>query len=187
MRCELFFSGAQKNWSNIFWWTGAGSFPSNFDQDALAGAVQAALGPPMAQALSANFNLIGTYCVVNNGAGSFGVKHYAVIPGVDSAADPLPEDVAVVVQRISDTPGKSGRGRLYISGWTGGSANGSYLNDQGQTYGMNITTVLKAPIVNQGITWSPAVHSQKTNTLHAMVNALAVALLGTSRRRRATF
>lgn len=186
-RLEIYFSGAQKNWSNIFWYTGAGSFPSNYNQATFAAAFLTQMQAPLCAPMDSTLLSLGCYCVVNNGSGSFGVKKYTNLQGQDGSTYPMPEDVAVVVQRISDTAGKSGRGRLYLSGWSQSQCTGSYLNGTGYTSGVAIQTAMKAPIVDQGITWSPAVHSKTTNSLHAMVNALAVSLLGTSRRRRATF
>lgn len=185
-RLEMYYVGLEKQWSNVYWYTGAGTFPSNYNQVNAAQQMVGTLNGNLLNALATTTVSKGGYLIVNNGTGSYGVKYYNNSAGQDST-NSLPEDVAAVVQRISDTPGKSGRGRIYISGMSTDMANGSYTSQAGQTILVAYAANVYAAVTDQGITWSPAVFSEKTSSLHALSAVNPIALLGTIRRRRADF
>lgn len=185
-RVEMYFTGEEKTWSMVFWYTGAGAFPSNYNQATAGNAFYAQLVSSLLPLLNQVVMTRGVYVIINNGAGSYGVKVYNTDAGTGSNSA-LPEDVAAVVQRISDTPGPSGRGRIYVSGVDNGLAVSSYLTPAGITAFNAWGVDVKAAVVDQGITWSPAVYSEKLNMLHAMSAVNTIALLGTIRRRRTSF
>jgi hypothetical protein len=185
-RIDFYYSGEEKIWSNSYWYTSISAFPPTWDQATAASTFYGAFSSALAGALANNLNLIGLNLTVHNGTNSYGLKLYQTTPGTAGSVA-LPEELAAIVQRLSDTAGKSGRGRFYFSGLSNDLVIGSYLSAAGVTAMLAIKNILTNAINDQTMVWSPAVHSRKTNALHALVSASVINLMGTARRRRSRF
>jgi hypothetical protein len=177
----------QKEFSNEFWYTiSAGSPPSNWDQHAAAGALYSAIGTPLVATMSSGCTLLGCEFYYNNGSGTLGVDYYSKLTDSLSIAG-IPEDVAVVVQKITANATKQGRGRWYFAGVGVTLIANSYLTSSGITAYQALATQLKTAVTDQGVTYSPAHFSPGLGMLLPLVDCPVVALLATRRRRRFGF
>lgn len=179
-----------KEFSNDFWYSvTAGAVPEPASMQVVARDwYHNFITPAWTPALTTSVILRGCYAEFNDGAGTLGTDVYEEVNG-SGISTYMPEDVAVVVQKISDFRHPTGRGRWYFCGLGQGDVNGSYLNASGLTDWRAFATQLKTAYVNSdvGLTLSPAVFSPHTQQLHPIVDTPVVALLGTRRRRRGPF
>jgi hypothetical protein len=177
----------QKEWSNDFWFSISAGTPSgSWNQLNAAQAILAALTANFFDALQQNSKVLGATFYYNDGVGTIGVDYYATVDGLD-VGDPLPEDIAVVVQKITANTTREGRGRWYVTGIPASSLTGSYLNSSGIALYATVATDWKTAITDQGVTWSPAHFSPSTGLLYPITNTPVIALIGTRRRRRFGF
>jgi hypothetical protein len=184
-RIELFFKGGDKVWSNILWYTTVAAFPGNWDIAASAAAWEAGITPAFADCMANTNNYIGLNYLVHNAGLARSIDTYTVTQGTQSAGTAVPDDVACVVSRLTTTPGKSGRGRLYVSGLPSTFITENRLNATGFGSFTALVGLLKGPFTNQTMLWSPANFSKKTVAFHAATDFITEPLLGTQRRRKA--
>ena len=185
MRVEQFFHGTGKEWSTIYWYTTLSAFPGSFDISSLAANLEATLASDLVNCLEAAIQIDGINVQVHNGGLVRSIDNYSVHLGnISGTATPLPDDVCVVVSRLTTTSGKSGRGRMYFSGLPSTHVNENKLNGSGQSNWAAAATTMKAAFVNQTMTWSPANYSRLTTAFHAAVDFIPELILGTQRRRR---
>lgn len=183
---ELFFSGMEKLWSNTFWYdTGSTPIPptDNPAEDFYVNWASsfAALMPP-------SNAIIGARATINDGTDTIGYEYYHSTPGTVTSSVSLPEDVSAVVQRIANHTGKSGRGRIFVSGLSETMSSGSYISTTGETKLTVIASLMMTPVSDAaGNTWTPQHYDRLTNSLYAIAFAFPTALLATSRRRRGRF
>jgi hypothetical protein len=176
-----------KEWSTDFWYGSAGGTPpSNFDPVSLAAAVYGALSGGIQGIMSMNYALVGCQIEVNFGTGTFGAKSYQNTAGALSTG-PLPEDVCLVVRKLTAMGGRSHTGVNRYSGLDESLSLGSYLSSAGVSAAAVIKTNTLAHVVNQTITWIPQVYSRKLNLLEPITGMETISLLGTARRRRPVF
>jgi len=184
---RIFGTQDQKEFSNEFWYSiSSGSPAPSWDQHAAAGAFYSALGTAIVNTMSSGCTLLGCVFYYNNGSGTLGVDYYSKLTDSLSVAG-IPEDVAVVIQKITATPTKKGRGRWYFAGVGVSLMSNSYLNSAGITAYQALAVQLKTAVTDQGITYSPAHFSPGMSTLLPIVDCPVVALLATRRRRRFGF
>lgn len=177
----------QKEFINIFWYSIFSGAPTDsWDAHAAAGVIYAAVATTLADTMNSGAALIGCEFFYNFGAGTFGVDYYSSFPGTLNNKL-LPEDVAVVVQKITALGGKTNRGRWYLAGVDSSLVSGSYLNPTGQTSFQTFAVAAKTNVTDQGITYAPAHFSLQTTSLVPIKNTPVVALLATRRRRRYRF
>jgi hypothetical protein len=184
---RIFGAQDQKEFSNEFWYSiSAGSPPSSWDRHAAAGVLYNAIASPLLATMSANCSLKGAEFYYNDGTGTLGVDYYqthnssAILSGI-------PEDVAVVVQKLTTNTTKKGRGRWYFAGVATGFVQDSYLNSGGITSYQALAVQLKTAVTDQTITYSPAHYSPGLNMLFPIADTPVIALLATRRRRRFGF
>lgn len=184
---EFFYKGMEKVWSNTFWWTLSGAFipyaGSNPADDFVA-----AWGTVIRPMMPSVCTLIGCRATINDGTEVVGYEKYTTLAGTNASTDPLPEDVAAVVQRISAEPGKSGRGRVFLSGLAQSMAQGSYWTAAGMLLLDAVSVFMEHDISDStGNVWRPATYDRLDNVLNFINQANAVALIATARRRRSRF
>lgn len=184
---ELFFVGLEKVWSNTFWYStpaGMGTYPTQ----ATAEDFYVAYSGIIANVMSANNFLIGSRTTINDGVDTVGYEYYHRTAGNISPPQQMPEDLAVVVQRIHHIAGKQNRGRIYVSGIDQSLITGSYLNATGTPLFAALATQMMAVINDDaGNPWTPCVYDRKDNLIRPLNATAAVGLIGTSRRRRSRF
>lgn len=185
-RADFMYGGNDQIWSNSFWYTGTGSFGSTWSATTFATAVYSHLKSALAAVMSDTNSLLGVYNLVSNGTNTIGTDLYNVTTGAVTG-DALPLEVAVVVQRISDQPGKSGRGRVYLMGLDESMVSGNYIDPTKLSLFVAIANAMKSAVVDQSITWSPAVYTRKLNALHAIASTNVVSLCATHRATRPRF
>lgn len=185
-RAEIYFVGNDtKEWSNIFWWKpGAATPVTDRVPDALT--IITTLAGNFAPLQSATVKSIGGVVEFNDGTGTYGVDIYQDQVG-SLMADPIPEDVSAVVQRLTATSGPSGRGRIFISGVDSSLAAGSYLSTAGVTAVAAFATNMGMPIGGATQMYAPYFFSATTSAFLAVMKWYPVNLLATARRRRPRF
>lgn len=184
-RVETYFKREDKTWSNIFWFTTISAFPANWDIAAAAAAFEFQLSGFIINEMDGGCFDLGCNFMVHNAGLARSIDVYKNSAGGISTAQPcLPDEVAVVVSRLTTTPGKSGRGRLYFSGLNSIHVEENRLSATGVTAWTSVAAQLKLPLVNQTMTWSPANYSRTTNQFHAAVDFIVEPVLGSRRDRR---
>jgi hypothetical protein len=184
---RIYGSQDQKEFSNEFWYSiSAGSPGSMWDQHAAAGAFYSAIGTPLIATMCGTCKLIGCEMYYNDGTGTVGAAYYSTLTN-SSVFSGIPEDVAVVIQKLTTNTTKKGRGRWYFAGVGVTEVNDSYLNSTGITNYQALAVQLKTAVTDQSITYSPAHFSPQLGTLIPLKDTPVVALLATRRRRRFGF
>lgn len=186
-RVEMFFEGQSKVWSNILWFTETVNFPPSWNIVTFAAAFETYCKTQVLDVLSPLCKYLGANVLVHNAglARSTDTYHTDVGTYATTPSDPMPDDIAVVVSRLSNTPGKSGRGRLYFAGIPYKFVEENRLSSIGVSQFGLLTDVLKTAISDQTIIWSPAIFSRKTTAFHAATEWQAENVLGTQRHRKA--
>lgn len=184
-KMELFFKGADKVWSNVLWFTTLSAFPGSFNLSTFALYAESQLASFFCDCMVSTVNYIGMNCLVHNAGLARSIDTYTVTPGTQTGGTGVPDDVAFVVSRLTATAGKSGRGRIYVSGVPSTFITENRLNSSSTATVAALATQLKAPIINQLMTWSPANYSHLLSAFHAATDFVPEPLLGTQRRRKA--
>lgn len=190
VRMVVYYLLDMKEASDVFWFSvSSGSIPTADLRHASAGDMYHTYMPTWSACVGTHVTFRGCYVEWNDGVGTQGVDWYEDVTGT-LISDPMPEDVAVVVQKITAVPQPYARGRWYFAGAGQVDVKGSYLNGGGITDWQNFAIVLKGtvtPISAGGLILSPAHFSPHTQQLYPIVDTPVVALLGTRRRRRGPF
>lgn len=187
VRMEVYFAGQEKQWSNVFWYTvSGGSIASPYDLYAATNDLFTSMLSALQGIMLTTYTIRGCYCVFNDGVGSFGIDDYTGGSGLVSGTK-VPEDLAIVVQKISALYTSDGRGRWYFSGFPATFVNGSYLAIASNTPLATLITALLTPVVSGGVTFNPAVFSNTLSALNNVISINPIALLGTQRKRRTRF
>jgi hypothetical protein len=186
-RFVLYQQGDIKEFSNDFWYSiTAGSVTPPYDYFSAIGAFLAAIVPALVACQAGSIIVRGAYGEFNDGTGTIGVDNYSSSTGGGVDA-PIPEDVALIVQKITSTLSRSARGRWYFTGIDSSQVNGSYLQLPIPTIFQTLATALKTAFTSGSVTFSPAHFSPNTGLLYPITDTPIVALLGTKRRRRGPF
>lgn len=184
---RIFGTQDQKEFSNEFWYSiSAGSPGSTWDQKAAATAFYTALATPLIATMCGTCTLLGCEFFYNDGVGTIGLDFYSKLTNSSIFAG-IPEDVAVVVQKLTTNTTKAGRGRWYFAGVGITEMSDSYLNSTGITNYQSLAVACKTAVTDQGVTWSPAHFSPKLNLLIPIKDCPVIALLATRRKRRFGF
>lgn len=181
---KFVFSGMEKNFTSIVWFTGSGTPATGYDYATAVGALRSPFVSLFLACMGEEISNIGAYGVIKLSTRSYGAKVYQISASA-SASAALPEDVAGLVSLIAVSGSNVNEGRLFIGGFESGQTRGSYITDN--TAQTALCTQLKTSIVDQGITWKPAVYSPKDNSLYAITSANPISLLATQRRRKTNF
>jgi hypothetical protein len=184
-RFQMFSKSADKVWSNTLWFTTASAFPPTWDISAAAIAFENKyVVTGLTNTMSSNANYIGSNLLIHNGGLARSSNTYTVVAGSGSSANEIPDDACCVVSRLTATPGKSGRGRLYHSGIPNDFVAENRLTPLGAASFSGYCTVLKSALTDQTMLWSPANWSKLTNAFHAALDFIAEPVLGTQRHRK---
>lgn len=185
VRMELFCNGTEgKEWSNIFWYKPAAPPPlGNYQTDAIA--IYTYVSADLVTLMNSNTKCVGAVVVFNDGAFSYGVEVYQELPGTLNV-HMVPEDVSLVVQRLSAAPSKDKRGRIFVAGLDSSMIEGSYLSPAGVTAAAAFAVNEATPIVGS-VNYDPYVFGPKTGDFHLVTVWNPVQLLATNRRRRPRF
>lgn len=185
-KTTMYFNSDQKEYSNDFWWSLSAATVIT-DMEADAAAIVASLVASYEPILSAEWTIRGGYTEFSDGATTIGVDTYRQDAGGVSSP-PMPEDVAVIVQKFSSIPGRQGRGRLFIAGIPQTFCDGSYLNAApGQSLTTAFITAIGANVMGSSNTYTPAHFSRNAAVMQPVVFWDFAVLLGTRRRRRGPF
>lgn len=186
VRVELFFNTVNgKEWSIIFWLKPA-AFPTTGQQFDDAHDILVFLTNAFLPVTTADVTLVGTSTVFNDGTGSYGVEDYT--SGVGSVAGNLvPEDVSLVVQRLTAAPGPTKRGRIFIAGIPESFVKGSYLSPTGETAFDALASTLNGPITATSGNYDQYHFSPTDSSFTIVTRWQAVRLLATNRKRRPRF
>lgn len=177
----------QKEISNEFWYRlSAAPDLSTWGGVAACNALYTPIATALGLVTTTRTTFLGANLIVNNGAGSIGFDYYSSYAGT-LTANPLPEDVCVLVQKDCGSFLPGSQGRWYFSGGSQGMATGSYLTPAGLTAWETLGTTLNTNVVDQGITYEAAHFSPKQGALLLIQAPSVVALLATRRRRRYRF
>lgn len=186
-RVAMYGVGYEKEWSNDFWYQPSvsvipGSFnPAQLANDAFTVLVQLYIGMQ-----STAITVKGANAEVNFGAGTYGGDYYQSAAGTITG-DPMPADVSAVVTKLTAKGGKTGRGHWRFCGLSDADCTGSYLNASGLGHLNGVTPILMAPVISQGVNYTPFHFSKKLQTFEPLVGVDVIAMLGTVRRRRGRF
>lgn len=172
-------------WANVLWYELA-SAPAGdaltFAESA-ADAIQNAVRDDWVELLSNVAYFFGVVAAVNLAGNVYtGNTIYAGTNGTNDA-DVMPNFVSGIVRKRTSTPGKSGRGRWYISGIAESLQEGSRLTGAGLGLLGALCEHLNETLVVSGINLAPRHHSQKNDSLVPIVNVQPLFALGTQRRR----
>lgn len=189
VRAEQFVSGYDKLISNIYWYLADSiSWVPGYDFQADASLINSTITAAVKPVLADNLTIIGTYVVFGQPTGSLGIDIYESVAGTAPSGNAMPEDVAVVVQKLTNNMGPSHRGRWYISGIPQSFTNGNYLSSGGLTAFATMTTALEAPIAGGGGgDYNIGTFSPKLGALSQITGFGHSGLIATSRRRRPRF
>lgn len=186
---ELYWTGYDKLLSNLFWFDNSLiTYDPGFPYSSEAHSLVLALQTYMAPVMDASIISPGGYVEFHANGGTYGLPAYISKAGTAPSAVPMPEDVAVVVQKNGDSSGPTHRGRWFFSGVSNIFQSGSYLNNGGTTAFAALGVNLKTPIASvQSGDYNPATFSPKTGNLTVITACTVVHLLATARRRRPRF
>jgi hypothetical protein len=184
-RVECFFKGKDRPWSNVFWFTTLTAFPGTWNLATFAAAANFNTAGIIINAMDAACESLGSNCLVHNAGLARSIDVYTTSSGgISGLGTLIPDDNCVVVSRLTTTPGKSGRGRIYFSGLNSGHIDENRLNSGGVTNWTAVAAGLKTAITDQGMTWSPANYSRKTSAFHAAVDFIVEPVIGRREERK---
>lgn len=113
------------------------------------------------------------------------VKAYPAFPTAGTAATAtLPTQVAVIITRKTNTPGRGGRGRLFMGAVPSGAVVGDTLTAAAQTAFLSFASNLTAGIANSGWSFIPVLWKRKTLT-SLDLTATSLGIVVKTRRSRA--
>jgi hypothetical protein len=98
-------------------------------------------------------------------------------------ADVLPQSQCAVIQRLTDTMDRSGRGRIYLPGVAKIATDGGYLNSAALVPYQDAADMLSLPLVSQSCIFLPALVSWVNGTLTPITRHVITPRLGVIRKR----
>lgn len=172
-----------KTIQNIFWYELIGAFPSNYDANAAAVAVEGAWHTQLLNWMSADALYLGVDVRINNNGVTTDASTFRQDSG-SAAAGVIPNEVAAIVHWQTAQPGGSGRGRSFFTLCPAAFSQGGRLSSSGNAILVLLAAALNGPIVNQGISWQLRLYSRTRNEMFPMASHVVDAVFGTQRRRR---
>jgi hypothetical protein len=188
VKCVAVWGQTVTEWTNTFWFTKAGF--TEAEQQALADAVAFNLANLCGTYLSINWNLKGLVCYdMNSITGP--IKYGTGLPQAGTkAGQPASVNAALVVTLYTAQRGKSGRGRIYLTGFSEEAQGPTSIVDPVMI--TNIDTVLSGldnAVTALGWDWVVASGQQNGIVLPAKVPYSVTSIvvrndiLGSQRRR----
>lgn len=116
-KCVVRFSAPQGFWTNTFWFSRADYDDSHLD--GLAALVGASWGVQIAAAISSQHAYVETVAYdMRTADGHIIQDSVGAAAGGDGATGPIPVSAAMVLTLYTANRGRSGRGRVYVTGFT---------------------------------------------------------------------
>jgi len=170
-------------WQNIYWYELGGVFPSNYNISTAAAAVDSHIHTPLLATISSDVGYVGLDLRINNAGVTTDQSTYPALVGT-AGTGPIPNEVAAVVHWQTFTPGKSGRGRSFLTGFPAAFVGGGRLVSSAVTVFNAFASQLLTAFTDQGISWGLRLYSRKLNQLIPISSYVTDELVGTQRRRR---
>lgn len=177
---------ADVRWQNIAWFDISGSFSSSFDIQAAAASVDTDFEAAFRSCMGVDAFYNGVDLRVNNAGVTDDASTLlsAAGTGVNNSAPP---EVSAIIQLRTVTPGKPGRGRIYLGGIDNASTNGGKIDPVFVAVYNILAAKFKTSLAVQGQVWNPCILSRAVAggpLLLPIVNTVLDSVLGTQRRRR---
>jgi hypothetical protein len=171
-------------WLNDFWFNVTGTFAGGWNVKNACIAIENHFKTNILACCNSEVNFIGTDLLVNNGGIVATASTYTT--GVGAGSNSLvPIEVAAIVRMQSSAAGKSGRGRIFLSGLDSITVNGGRIDSGSLTSYTTLATTMQTSITDQGVTYVPGIYSRKNNIIYNVQYCTVELPLGTQRRRRA--
>jgi hypothetical protein len=172
-----------KIWQNIFWFELGGTFGPTFDINAAAIALELNISTQLLNCLSQDVTYLGLDLRINNNGVTSDASTQPAANG-NIVAGVIPNEVAAIVHWQTATPGGSGRGRTFFTGFPANDVAGGRVNPTlNNLLGLFAAKILTA-FVNQGITYGLRLLSRKLDTMIPVASFVIDSLVGTQRKRR---
>lgn len=185
-----------------------GNMPSHYNHvQAFANACMAHLGPVLKEVLPVNHSIKRVVAKVHTGGGSFDIEAPSTVAEIEgnvavpvdtlgAGPDVLPEELALIVRKITGQAGREHRGRIFIPGLhenvqESGTVEGEYIETC-----IDIAEKMTDPVAvevtdDEGgapdldASYALRHYNRKGNILEPVVKCLVVETIGTRRDRRA--
>lgn len=181
---KLNYSGAGiKPYLNDFWFNITGTFSGSWNVANACLAIENHFKTNMLAVMNSETKFLGTDLLVNNGGIVATNSTYTSGSGA-LVAGQLPWEVAAIVRMQSAAAGRTGHGRIYLSGLDVGDVDGGRIDPGSIAAFQTIATTMSTNIVDQGVTYHPAVYSRKDNILYNLQYCTVDLPVGTQRNRR---
>jgi hypothetical protein len=183
-RVAFNFVSNEKPWQNIIYYTLNGAFPSNWNIATAAAALDAKFETKWRAIMNGQCEYAGVDLRVNN-AGIVSTVSTFLSGSGSGSGQPIPDEVAAVVRLQTDQPGKSGRGRLFLSGLDGDGFLDGHFTPTFHTTLQTLGTEIQTHMTDQTIDWHAGVFSRHTASIHDILTTAVPVTTATQRRRRA--
>jgi hypothetical protein len=178
-----FVTDGVKPWLNDFWFSTTGTFPSNWNVQTACAAIENHFKTNILALMQTDVFFLGTDLLVNNSGIVASASTYTTGNGALTNSL-VPIEVAAIVRMQSAAAGRTGRGRIFLSGLDSGSLDGGRIAAAHLTAFNTFATTCQTSVTDQGVTYHPAVYSRKDNILYNIQYCTAEVPVGTQRRRR---
>lgn len=181
----VYRSPLDEDFCNVLWYqlSDAPSPPETFPT-ALADVLWPDIDDCYGDVLPASWHIQTIYVQLSTSGLAFdGVSSASPTTGSVTDSDYLPCHNAVIIQKRTAHPGKSGRGRWYITGIPEAFATGDVVSNSAVNEYDAVREELTATRVAAGVTCTPCHHSAKENALYPITLTRLMMTLGTQRGR----
>lgn len=172
-----------RSWVTDFWFSITGTFSGGWNVATACLALENHFKTNYLAVLNAQVKFLGTDLLVNNAGVVATSSTYTAGAGALSNIL-IPPEVAAIVRMQSAAAGRSGHGRVFLSGLDSGWITGGRLDPTGISIFNTLATTMQTSVTDQGVTYHPAVYSRKGNILYNIQYCVAELPLGTQRNRR---
>jgi len=171
-------------WLNDFWFNITGSFAGGWNVKNACIAIENHFKTNILAVMNSEVNFIGTDLLVNNAGIVATASTYTSGNGAISNSL-VPIEVAAIVRMQSSAAGKSGRGRIFVSGLDSIECDGGRIDPGLLAPFLTLATTMQTSVTDQGVTYVPGIYSRKNNIIYNVQYCTVELPLGTQRRRRA--
>lgn len=178
-----FVAPGARDWLNDFWFNITGTFSGSWNAATACLALENHYKTGMLNCMNAEVSFLGTDMLVNNGGIVATSSTYTTGSGT-LAHSLVPIEVAAVVRTQSAAGGRTGRGRIFLSGLDSSSVDGGRLDPAALGPFTTLATAMQTSVTDQGVTYHPGVYSRKDNLIYNFQYCTAEIPLGTQRNRR---
>lgn len=137
--------------------------------------------PKFADCLTTECSVSGVICELHSPEGVFTQGLYTDVSGT-VGGDTCPSYTAVVIQRRTNVPGKSGRGRIYVPCVPEASTDDSYLSDLTKHQALIVALMINMDV--EETTFVPQHYSPRLDSMTPVAFWVLDSVLGTMRTRK---